>query len=131
MKKFDFLGYQFRSRLVRANSGSMFVGFTPAISPDAVNSIRKTIRSWKLSRRTHFDIKDLAQQLNPIIRGWIQYYGKFNRSELYKVLKYLDMKLLGWVKRKYKKHGSYTKRPKEWLGKVLALCQTYLLIGDL
>jgi RNA-directed DNA polymerase len=65
--------------------------------------------------------KDLAQQLNPIIRGWIQYYGKFNRSELYKVLKYLDMKLLGWVKRKYKKHGSYTKRPKDWLGKVSSI----------
>lgn len=119
--KFDFLGYQFRSRLVRAKHGKMFVGFTPAISPESAAAIRSRIRSWKLSRRTHLDIKVLAQQLNPIIRGWIQYYGKFNRSELYKVLRYLDMKLLGWVKRKYKKHGSYTKRPKEWLGKVSSI----------
>ncbi len=120
-EKFDFLGYQFRSRLVRAKNGKMFVGFTPAISLESATAIRKTIRSWKLSRRIHLDIKDLAKQLNPIIRGWIQYYGKFNQSELYKVLKYLDMKLLGWVKRKYKKHGSYTKRPKEWLGKVSSI----------
>jgi RNA-directed DNA polymerase len=121
MTKFDFLGFQFRRRLVRAKSGKTFVGFTPAISPEAATAIRKTIRSWKLSRTTHLDIKDLAHKLNPIIRGWIQYYGKFNRSELYKVLRYLDMKLLGWVKRKYKKHGSYTKRPKEWLGKVSSI----------
>ena len=119
--KFDFLGYQFRRRLVRAKSAKVFVGFTPAISPDAATAIRKTIRSWELSRRTHLDIKDLAKQLNPIIRGWVQYYEKFNRSELYKVLRYLDLKLLGWVKRKYKKHGSYTKRPKEWLGKVSSM----------
>ncbi len=121
MTKFDFLGFQFRRRLVRAKSGKTFVGFTPAISPESANAIRKTIRSWKLSRTTHLDIKDLAPKLNPIIRGWVQYYGKFNRSELYKVLRYLDMKLLGWVKRKYKKHGSYTKRPKEWLGKVSSM----------
>lgn len=119
--KFDFLGYQFRRRLVRVKTGRVFVGFTPAISPDAATAIRKTIRSWKLTRRTHLDIKELALRLNPIMRGWIQYYGKFNRSELYKVLKYLDLKLLGWVKRKYKKHGSYTKRPKAWLGKVSSI----------
>jgi RNA-directed DNA polymerase len=63
-------------------------------------------------------IEDLAERLNPIIRGWIQYYGKFNRSAFNKILRYLDVKLLNWVKRKYKKHGKYTKRPKEWLGKV-------------
>ena len=116
--KFDFLGYQFRPRSVRSKMGKMFVGFTPAISPASASAIRKTIRSWHLSRRTSIRIEDLAEWLNPIIRGWIQYYGKFNRSAFNKILRYLDVKLLNWVKRKYKKHGKYTKRPKEWLGKV-------------
>ena len=62
--------------------------------------------------------KELASRLNPTIRGWIEYYGKFNRSEFNKVLRYLDLKIVGWVKRKYRKHGSYTKRPIAWLGKV-------------
>lgn len=116
--KFDFLGFQFRPRLVRARRGSMFVGFTPAISPDSAKHIREVIRSWKLSRQTHLDIKDLAQRLNPVIRGWINYYGKFNPSEFYKVLRYLDMRITGWVKRKYRKQGNYKKKPIAWLGKV-------------
>lgn len=117
-RKFDFLGFQFRSRLCRSNQGKIFVGFTPAISPNASQSIRSTIRKWKLNGRTHLDLWEIAKSLNPIIRGWINYYGKYTPSALTKVMHYLNVKLLGWVKRKYKKHGKYIKRPKRWLGRV-------------
>ena len=117
-KKFDFLGYQFRPRVSRSRAGELFAGFTPAISPSPAKAIRDVIRSWQLQRHTYMDIKELASRLNPTIRGWIEYYGKFNRSEFNKVLRYLDLKIVGWVKRKYRKHGSYTKKPIAWLGKV-------------
>ena len=42
---FDFLGYQFRPRMVQtAQDGSLFCSFVPAVSPAALKSMRSTIR---------------------------------------------------------------------------------------
>ena len=94
-KKFDFLGYQFRPRVSRSRKGELFAGFTPAISPSSAKAIRDVIRFWQLQRHTYMDIKELASRLNPTICGWIEYYGKFNHSEFNKVLRYLDLKIVG------------------------------------
>ncbi len=117
-KKFDFLGYCFRPRLVRSRNGKLFVGFTPAISPSAAKKIRQRVRDWRLNMRTSLSLKDIARFVNPIVRGWINYYGAYNRSALYPILRHIDLHLVKWVKRKYKKKGRYFKRAKAWLGKV-------------
>ena len=117
-KKFDFLGYCFRPRLVRGRHGAMFVGFTPALSPAAAKSIRQRVRRWRLNLRTSLSLEDLATSLNPIIRGWIRYYGAYQRSTLLSVLRLIDRHLVKWVKRKYKKRGRYFERAKRWLGQV-------------
>jgi Group II intron, maturase-specific domain./Reverse transcriptase (RNA-dependent DNA polymerase). len=117
-KKFDFLGYCFHPRLVRDPKGKRFVGFTPAISPKAAKQIRQRVRRWRLDLRTNLSLEDIAQYVNPIVVGWINYYSAFQRSALYPVLRHIDYHLIQWVKRKYKKKGRYSKRAIAWLGKV-------------
>jgi RNA-directed DNA polymerase len=117
-KKFDFLGYCFRPRLLRSRSGGMFVGFTPALSPAAAKRIRQRVRRWRLNLRTSGSLEDLAVRLNPIIRGWVNYYGAFQKTALISVLQHIDLHLLQWVKRKYRKRGRYLKRAKRWLAQV-------------
>jgi RNA-directed DNA polymerase len=117
-RKFDFLGHCFRPRLVRSREGLMFVGFTPAISPRSAKKIRQQVRAWRLNLRTSQSLEDLARSLNPIIGGWINYYGAYQRSSLIPVLRHIDLHLVKWVKRKYQKRGKYFKGAKQWLGKV-------------
>jgi len=47
-----------------------------------VKAIRAEIRGWNLHLRSDKSIEDLSRMFNPIIRGWLQYYGRFYRSAL-------------------------------------------------
>jgi DNA invertase Pin-like site-specific DNA recombinase len=116
-QKFTFLGYEFRPRRVCSRQGKLFVSFTPAISPHAAKSIRQRIRHWRLNLQTRRTLEEVAHAVNPIVRGWIIYYGAYNRSSLSPILRHIDHHLVKWVKRKYKKRGRYFKRAKNWLGK--------------
>jgi RNA-directed DNA polymerase len=68
-RSFTFLGYTFRSRMVRARTGRYFFGFNPAVSDEASKRIRQQIRSWRLHLRSGSTIGDLAREINPIVRG--------------------------------------------------------------
>lgn len=39
----------------------------------------------------------LAGLLNPMLRGWIQYFGAFRRSALYAILESVDRALIRWA----------------------------------
>ena len=117
---FDFLGYCFRPRLSRTRQGKYFVNFSPAISLKAKKAIYSTIREWKLQRKTGSTIQRLAQLVNPVVRGWIGYYGAFFQSELLFLVRHLDQKLGRWVMRKYKSRGAGYKRAMKWLQRVKA-----------
>ena len=58
----------------------LFTAFLPAISPEALKAISGEVRRWRLHRRTGHDLDDLAEWINPIVRGWMNYYGRFYRS---------------------------------------------------
>ena len=60
----------------------------------------------------------MAAILNPIIRGWIRYYGKFYRSALTTVFLHLNDHLVRWVVRKYKRFTQRKRKAREWLGRV-------------
>ncbi|MEH1125291.1 reverse transcriptase domain-containing protein [Micromonospora sp. CPCC 206061] len=83
---FTFLGFTFRARKARSRHGKNFAAFLPAISKDALNKISRTVRSWRLHRRTGYTFAELARTINPIVRGWMQYYGAFYRSALHPLL---------------------------------------------
>jgi RNA-directed DNA polymerase len=102
-EKFDFLGYTFRPRGCKGRHGRFFTSFVPAVSDEAAKSMRRTIRSWRIHRMTDKSIEDLAHIFNPVIRGWINYYGQFYKSALYPILKQLNHALQLWAMRKYKK----------------------------
>jgi RNA-directed DNA polymerase len=102
--KFVFLGYEFRCRTVRkVSDNSLFQGFVPAVSKEACQGMRKTIRENGVLRRTEVQMEDIAKAFNPILRGWINYYGKYHTNVLERVLKYFNLKLARWCMRKYKK----------------------------
>ena len=66
------------------------MGFSPAVSAKAAKSIRRTIRSWKIHRWTQLSIEELACNFNPVIRGWMNYYGSYYKSLLAPVFRQLD-----------------------------------------
>jgi group II intron reverse transcriptase/maturase len=104
---FDFLGYCFRPRLVKnSHSKQLFCGFNPAVSPRALKHLRSTIRALKFRRQTHLSLEDIAQRLNPILRGWIKYYGRYAPSALQPLFRHVDLTLVGWARRKFKRFGA-------------------------
>ena len=70
---FDFLGYCFRPRAVwGSRSGRLFCGFTPAVSPSALKAMREKIRDLSIRRQTQLSLDEIADRLNPLLRGWIR-----------------------------------------------------------
>jgi RNA-directed DNA polymerase len=68
-----------------------------------------------LSARSGSDINTLAAEVNPVLRGWINYYGHYYKSELQDVLKYLNLILKKWARQKYKKLHSHKTKASKWL----------------
>lgn len=100
---FDFLGYTFRRRLCRnSKRNSVFVNFTPAVSTTAMKSMRQRVRTLRVRARTELSLEQVAKWLNPIINGWIAYYGCYTRSALYGLCRHLNMTLVRWARRKFK-----------------------------
>ena len=99
---FDFLGYTFRGRVVRGPRG-FFVGFNPAMSGKAKKAKGQQIRAWHLNRCTYTDLSALAEDINPQVRGWINYYGAFYRSELNFLVQRINEHLVRWAMHKFKR----------------------------
>jgi group II intron reverse transcriptase/maturase len=99
---FDFLGYTFRGRRAEGRRG-FFMSFSPAMSAKAKKAKSKQIREWRLIRRSGTDLSDLAEEINPQVRGWINFYGAFYRSELYSIAARIDRHLVRWAMRKFKR----------------------------
>src|SRR6267143_1282230 len=117
-QKFDFLGYTFRPRLARRWQGRIGVSFSPAVSSKALKAVRRELRTWKLPRRSDKSLDDLARRFNPIIRGWINYYGHYYKSALYPTLRHIDAKLAQWAYWKYKSLRGHRRRARHWLDRV-------------
>ncbi|WP_455288332.1 group II intron maturase-specific domain-containing protein [Cupriavidus necator] len=101
--KFDFLGYTFQPRVVKNRKrNSVFVNFTPAVSTVALKSMRQTTREARFSTRTNLSVADIARLHNPVLRGWLSYYGRFRPSAMYPVLRHFNRTLVVWAMRKYK-----------------------------
>jgi RNA-directed DNA polymerase len=116
---FTFLGYTFRPRSVSGRHGRLFTAFVPAISRDALKKISAQLRRWRLHTRTGHDLNDLAERINPIVRGWMNYYGRFFRSELLPLLKRINGYLVRWARKKYRRLAPF-KRVKRWWDRLVS-----------
>lgn len=117
--KFDFLGFTFRPRRARSRKGVIFVSYGPAISDKAAVGLRQTIRrGWSLPRRTPMSLDAIAKMINPVLRGWLHYYGHFRPSAMVSVLRGLNMSLRLWCMRKYKRFKRRPKAAMAWLARI-------------
>jgi RNA-directed DNA polymerase len=111
---FTFLGYTFRPRESKSGkTGSIFTSFQPAISPVALKDKSRQVRRWRIHRHTTTNLEELAEWINPIVRGWMNYYGEFNRFEMYSLLQRVNTYLMRWARKKFKRLRTY-KRFKAW-----------------
>lgn len=130
--QFTFLGFDFRPRWARQKGKKRaFIGFIPAISDSAQKDIRAQIRAFHLHRRNDLSLLQIAQYWNPIVRGWWNYYGKFNPSEFRRVTNYLHMKIIQWARRKYVKLRHSKKASRDWLRRVIKKMPTLLYSATL
>jgi len=116
--KFDFLGYQFRRRTARNAAGELFLSFNPAVSPSALKAMRRKIRESNLRNRVDLSLEEIARWFNPVLRGWLDYYGRFNRSALYPLLRYFNHTLRRWAMCKYKRLRGRKTRAGQFLERV-------------
>ena len=80
----------------------MFLGFNPGVSKGALKSMRQQIRKMNIRNRADLSLNQIARKVNPIIRGCVQYYARFNKSALAPLLRYINLTLISWGMRKYK-----------------------------
>jgi len=114
---FDFLGYTFQPRRAKNRWGKFFVSFLPAMSAKAAKRVRATIREWRMaSTRNNQRLEDLARTVNPVVRGWMNYYGRYYRSKCVQVLRHLNEALAAWARRKYKRFRRRERASMHWLG---------------
>jgi RNA-directed DNA polymerase len=117
-EKFDFLGYGFRPRRAKSRQGKYFIGFLPAVSDKAAKRIRQVMRSWSIHLHSDRSIEELSRKYNPIIRGWINYYGQYYKSALRWTFNVFNRILIRWAMRKYRKLKGHRRRATHWLGRI-------------
>ncbi len=109
--------------LISVFGSSVFVLFsirslTPAISSKAAKAIRQKVCGWNWQLRPGDTLEDLALECNPIVRGWINYYGRFNPSAMSGILHHINWRLVRWATCKYKKLKGRQQKATRWLGQI-------------
>lgn len=117
--RFTFLGYEFKCRSSRDRAGNIFYSFDPAISTKAIQAITKEFRELRIQMWVAKSLEEVAAWLNPKLRGWINYYGKFRKSELRQVFTKLNFRLVSWMRKKYKKLNSSWNKARQSLTRTL------------
>lgn len=115
---FIFLGYEFRPREVVNQKQGRFRGFLPAVSKKALLRMRQTIRQWQLISMCHMELEDISEEYGAMIQGWIQYYGRFYKRELFPLLQYIDTAISRWASRKFRRFHGRLKKAREWVSRL-------------
>lgn len=117
-ERFDFLSYTFRPRRVKSKAGVAFVSFSPAVSNDSAKRMRREIKRWRLHLWVTKSLRELALFINPIVRGWINYYGRFYKSWLTATLQQINDYLARWAMRKYKRLRRRWRRARRFIADI-------------
>jgi RNA-directed DNA polymerase len=117
--KFDFLGYSFQPRSTMSKqNGKLFLGFDCAISIKSKKRIAKELQELDIKHLSHKSIVGVAQYLEPYIRGWCNYYGKYRKSALKPIFQFLRKHLVKWVRKRYKRYKTSINKAYAWLKRV-------------
>nr|WP_305858631.1 reverse transcriptase domain-containing protein [Escherichia coli] len=100
---FTFLGYDFKVRTLKNFKGELYRKCMPGASNAAMRKITETIKKWRIHRSAAESLLDFARRYNAIVRGWIEYYGKFwSRNFNYRLWSAMQSRLLKWMQSKYR-----------------------------
>src|SRR5664280_57996 len=92
-----------------------FTRFLPAVAPEKLTDVSRKAVSWRLQRRTTLTLDDLAEEVNPVLRGWLTYFTAFYPSAVTLIGRRMDRHLMRWARRKYKRLERSEKRTRAWL----------------
>ncbi len=102
--EFTYLGYTFKQRKSKNKRlNKLFQGFSPAVSKDALKAMRAKTKSLHIRNMTTLSLEGIAKMYNPVLRGWLEYYGKYNKETLNSVWRHLNQTLVRWAMKKHKK----------------------------
>jgi group II intron reverse transcriptase/maturase len=119
MVKFDFLGYSFQPRTAKSKTtGQLFLGYDCAISISSKKRIAENMKELDIVHLTHKSIVGVALFLEPYIRGWVNYYGRFRIYALNPVFQLLRRWLVMWARKRYKRYKTSIYRAYDWLKRV-------------
>ena len=118
--EFDFLGYTFRRVMIKDRLGRLQFNFIASVSQKAEQTLRDKVRAMELHKRTGSKIEMIAEAVNPVVRGWMNYFGKYNPSSMKRALDCIQRRLIRWVMCKYKRFQRHRSRAEAWLKELKA-----------
>jgi RNA-directed DNA polymerase len=114
--KFTFLGYDFCQRQARnLKKNTVFMSFGPAVSKAAAKSMRAHVRQSGIRNRSDLSLEEIAKWYNPILRGWINYYGRYHRTAMDSVMRHFNKTLVAWAMKKYGKLNRHRTRASQFM----------------
>ena len=116
--QFDFLGYTYKAVYIKCRDGKLRNNFIASASQKACKNIRDKIKELKLHKMSGSSINIIAKSINPIVRGWINYFGKYNVSALKYTIKCIESRIVRWAMNKYKHFRGRRQRAEKWLSEL-------------
>ena len=92
-----------------------FTNWLPAVSAKSMSSMRVKMKKWIMLKTAGCQIEDIASEINPVVRAWINYYGKFYSSKLKTFLREVNLRIVKWARTKYLKVRPSTIKGLQWL----------------
>ena len=115
LTEFDFLGYTFKAVYIKCKDGKMRSNFIASVSKTSAKTFRDKIKSLEIHKKTGCKINMIAEILNPMLRGWMNYFGKFNSSAMKYTLQCIERRIVKWAMCKYKNLRGHRRRAEKWL----------------
>lgn len=115
LTEFDFLGYTFKAVHIMCRDGKTRLNFIASVSKTSAKAFRDKIKMLEIHKKTGCKIDMIAEILNPMLRGWINYFGKFNPSAMRYILQCIERRIAKWAMCKYKRFRGHRRRAEKWL----------------
>lgn len=95
--------------------GVRVTNWLPVVSNKAMRSMNEKMKEWTILRSSGSTMEDVTKAINPVIQGWISYYGKFYKAKLINFMHIVNVKLAGWARGKYKRLRPSEMKAIRWL----------------
>src|SRR4051794_17179560 len=92
--------------------------------PEGVDVHRSDDPALDAHHSSDKSLPNLAEMYNPCIRGWINYYGNFYRTQLRSTLKRIDLYVIRWARRKFKRLRRKTQGARDWFDRLRLTLQS-------